>query len=229
MGGSGSRDGDVGASALERTRVTRRTAARVAGFTFLLYIVAGVAPMAVPHGPLFGTVASLAACFSALVLGVTLYAVTRDQDPTLALLGLICRTGEGLLGAMFMPARLALRSLGDAPSSAVTPEMLSALNAFFASARSWNVVVAAMFFAVGSALFSWLFLRGRTIPAALAWLGVSASVLLVVCLPLQLAGTLTGPVTMIVWLPILVFELWLAFWLLIKGVAATTHEQKAAA
>jgi hypothetical protein len=76
----------------------------------------------------------------------------------------------------------------------------------------------ATFFAVGSALFSWLLLRGRMIPVALAWLGVLASILVVVCHPLQLAGLLGGPITSLMWYPMLVFEVTLALWLIIKGV-----------
>jgi len=57
------------------------------------------------------------------------------------------------------------------------------------------------------------------IPAPLAWLGVAASVLLVVGLPLQLAGFLGGPVTSFIWLPMLAFEVPLALWLLVKGAA----------
>jgi hypothetical protein len=72
---------------------------------------------------------------------------------------------------------------------------------------------------VGSTLFAWLFLRGRMIPIALAWLGVLASVLLVVSLPLQLADVLHGPVTQLMWLPMAAFEVPLGFWLLLKGVA----------
>ena len=57
------------------------------------------------------------------------------------------------------------------------------------------------------------------IPIVLAWLGVVASVLLVVGLPLQLAGFLRGPVTSLMWLPMLAFEVPLALWLLVRGVA----------
>jgi hypothetical protein len=80
----------------------------------------------------------------------------------------------------------------------------------------------AIFFAMGSTLFSYLFLRGRTIPVPLAWLGVVASVLLVVGLPLQLAGFLSGPVTSYLWIPMAAFEVPLSFWLLIKGVRTQT-------
>jgi hypothetical protein len=47
-----------------------------------------------------------------------------------------------------------------------------------------------------------------------------ASGLLAVTLPLQLAGFLTGPLTgYYQWAPALVFQIALALWLLIKGVA----------
>jgi hypothetical protein len=75
-----------------------------------------------------------------------------------------------------------------------------------------------MFFAVGSTCFTYLLLRGRMIPVALAWLGVIASVLLVVCLPLQLAGSLPNSMKMIIFLPMLVFEVTLAVWFFVKGV-----------
>jgi hypothetical protein len=54
---------------------------------------------------------------------------------------------------------------------------------------------------------------------ALAWLGVLGSILPAVCFPLQLAGLLGGPVTSFIWYPVLLFEVALALWLIIKGVA----------
>jgi len=80
-------------------------------------------------------------------------------------------------------------------------------------------------FAVGSTLFSYLLLRGRMIPVALAWLGVVGSALAVAILPLQLAGLITGPITQVVWIPVALFEITLAFWLIIKGVAAPISRQ----
>jgi hypothetical protein len=91
----------------------------------------------------------------------------------------------------------------------------------------WNTITAAMLFAFGSTIFSWLFLRGRMIPRLLAWLGVAASVLLVVLLPLQLAGVVTGPITNIMWLPMAAFEIPLGLWLLVKGVALPPRTQLA--
>jgi hypothetical protein len=100
------------------------------------------------------------------------------------------------------------------------------LGAFFLKMEA-SFAASAAFFALGSTLFSWLLLRGRMVPVALAWFGVLASVLPVVCFPLQLAGLLGGPVTSFMWYPILLFEVALALWLIIKGVAAPAPRQPA--
>ena len=157
-----------------------RTYARVAGFTFLFYIVAGISSMALPNKSQVADLLNLLLNFSAIVLGVTLFLITREQGPGLALLALTCRVME-----------------------AVHSE-------------------SAIFFAVGSLLFSWLLLRGRMIPVALAWLGVLASVLWVVGLPLQLIGLLPDSVTWFIYLPMAAFEIPFALWLMIKGVARST-------
>ncbi len=67
-------------------------------------------------------------------------------------------------------------------------------------------IAAGLTMMVGSALFCSVFLRARSIPVSLAWLGLLASALLVVVLPLQLAGFLQGPLTSYAWIPMLVQE-----------------------
>ena len=89
------------------------------------------------------------------------------------------------------------------------------------------MALTATFFAVGSTAFAYLLLRGRMIPVPLAWLGVFASAVLVIGLPLRLAGWLHGPITSLMWLPMLVFEISFALWLLIKGVAIPSRMQPA--
>jgi hypothetical protein len=42
----------------------------------------------------------------------------------------------------------------------------------------------------------------------------------VVGLPLQMAGFIEGAITLLMWIPMAVFEVVFALWLLIKGVAA---------
>lgn len=217
--------------------MTRATNARIAGFTFLAYIAAGITSMvlfrrAVGGEGVAAKLAGIAAhatdagvlvllglvqCFSALVLAVTLYAITRDQDRDLAMLGLVCRVAEGVIAALAIPAMLTLFWLATA-SGADAPDTAAA-HALAAYLLRDDVALTATFFAVGSTAFAYLLLRGRMIPLPLAWLGVVASVLLVVGLPLRLAGWLDGPIVSLIWLPMLAFEVPLGLWLLTRGVA----------
>ena len=225
--------------------MTRKTNARIAGFTFLFYIAVGITSMVLSGRATGGegTAARLAsiaqhatyiritviltlfAGFSALVLAVTLFAITRDEDPDLAMLAMMCRVAEGITG-VFVAGTLGLLWLATT-SGANAPDTAAAqtLAAFLLRMDAWSP--AAILFAVGSTLFSWLLLRGRMIPVAMAWLGVFASVLLVVILPLQLVGLARAPITTLMWLPALVFELGLAMWLLIKGAALPAPRQSA--
>lgn len=171
---------------------TRTTAARVAGFTFLFYIIVGISSMAgafrrgVP-----AELSTYAQNASAVILAVTLFVVTRVEQPVVAALGMIFRIAEGALG----------------PALELTGITLSQ-----------PTLIAATLFAIGSTFFCWLLLRGRMLPEALAWTGVLASIILVVGLSLQLDGLLGGPLTILMWMPMLAFEVPGGLWLLVKGV-----------
>jgi hypothetical protein len=222
--------------------MTRTTNARIAGFTYLFYAAIGICGDLLMHHAVGveGDAATLARfgeyatdvridilikvleAFSAFVLAVTLYGITRDEDHELAMLGLVCRVAEGVLGSLNnIPGYLGLLWLAKAGGGTDVPDIptTNALRAFLLMPGP-SVPLGAIFFAVGSLIFSYLLLRGRMVPVSIAWLGVFASGLLVVVLPLQLAGFSTGPLTgYYEWLPALVFQVVLALWLLIKGVA----------
>ena len=225
--------------------MTRRTNARIAGFTYLFYIATAFPAMVLFDRAAAGEgmaarlsgIARHAAdvrlvvlllvldCAVALVLAMALYGITRDEDHALAVLALSCRVGEGVLGAIPALATLGLLWLGTAVTGSTPPDAAAAhvLGGFLLKVRIWGTTISASFFAVGSTLFSYLLLRGRMVPAPLAWLGVVASVPLVFVLPAQLIGFLGGPIDFFIWLPMLVFEVVLGFWLLFKGVAGPTQ------
>ena len=138
---------------------------------------------------------------------------------------MLCRVAEAIIGALSVPGTLALLWLatvsGDgAPDVAATHTLAAYL-------MRGDMPFTATFFAVGSTLFAWLLLRGRMIPVLLGWIGVFASVLLVICLPLQLVGFLHGPLIQWMWLPMFFFEVPLALWFLIRGVAPPWRAQPA--
>lgn len=170
-------------------------------------------------------VLGLVQCFAALVLAVTLYAITREQDPDIAMLALACRVAEGVMAGSSMLRTPALTWLATARGE--TAPNSAAAHALGAYLLRGDVAVTATFFAVGSMLFSYLLLRGRMIPIPLAWVGFVASILLVIGLPIQAAGFLSGPITMIMWLPMLAFEVPLGLWLIIKGVATPIRAARA--
>jgi hypothetical protein len=227
--------------------MTRAANARIAGFTFLFYIATAFPSMVLFDRATTGEGAaaklariaqhatdvritvllSLLACFAAVTLAVSLYAVTRDEDNEVALFGLSFRFGEGLMNAAFSVVTVALLWLATSTTRAPDATSTYALTELLLKVGGWGTTVSATLFAAGRTCFSYLLLRGRMIPVSLAWLGVVASLLLVVCLPLQLAGFLRGPVISLMWLPMAAFEVPLGFWLLIKGVEERTKGGRA--
>ncbi|HET7225416.1 MAG TPA: DUF4386 domain-containing protein [Candidatus Eisenbacteria bacterium] len=218
--------------------MTRRTNERLAGVAFLVYIALGIGAMMLSGraGRGEGIAAQLASfarhaadvraaavlnllsAFAALVLGVTLYAITRDEDHDLAMLGFTFRVGEGVLGGLSIQRSLGLLWLSNAGRDALDPRAMQALAAFQFHGQAGGI--GAAFFAAGSLIFSWLLLRGRMIPTALAGLGVLASALWVIAVPLQVVGLLRGTVLQLLYAPMAVFEVPLALWLLVRGTKA---------
>jgi hypothetical protein len=219
--------------------VTRTTTARVAGFAFIIYIVAGLGAFALSTGAARlaaapGTLAavgehvpelrvsivlSLVASFCALVLGATLYSLTSDEDRELAMIAFASRVGEGIIGILPVPALMLLWLPSAVPR--IGEAAAHPLALLVRQLGSWTTIGSAILFSAGSLIFAVLFARGRLVPRPLALLGVFASALLLLILPLQLGGAVTGLPSRLAWLPMLVFEVVLAFWLIVRGVAAS--------
>jgi hypothetical protein len=223
--------------------MTHRMNSRLAGYAFLLYIATGIASMIlfaratggdgaaqqlasmVEHEATvrFTAVLSLLTFLYAVVLGVTLYALTRDQDPHLAMIALCCRVAEGITSVVAAIRTLSLLPVAAA-AAAATPDAATAtaLGGLLLRQGGSGFTISAACFAVGSTLFCFLFLRARSIPAWLAWLGLTASLLLVVVLPAQILGFVGRPMTDLVWIPMALFEVIFALWLIAKGVPSPT-------
>lgn len=207
--------------------------ARMAGLTLLIYIAAGIAGLVLWQRASGGgdTAAILSAMVEnpapfrivflldllcsacALTLAATLYALTSAHGPSLAMMAMACRLAEGVLIASSLSDNLGAVWLAQQPLQDIDTTQLLAAYVL----RS-EVALTSVFFALGSLLFACLFVRGRVIPVPLAWLGVLASLTLVVVLPLQLVGWASGWILSAAWLPMLTFEVPLGLWLIFKGV-----------
>ena len=216
--------------------MTLRANARLAGLALLFYFATGIAGIVLLGQAAAGTDATaqlasiarhttlaratalvlLLEFLYAVVIGVTLYALTRDQDRDLARLGMACHFTEGAVVAVAAGKRLDLIAVAIA-SAAPGPDAAAA-RALGASLMRGGGGISDLCFAAGSLIFASLFLRARSIPAWLSRLGVLASILCLLGFPLQMLGFLHGPATVAMWIPLAVFQVLLALWLLIKGV-----------
>jgi hypothetical protein len=218
--------------------MTAATNARVAGVSFLVYIAAGVTSLVVDgritagadmaarlanvaaHQQEVGLVSLLGWVMagSAIALGISLFAITHHRDPDVARVGLVCRCIEGAIGAA-VPTSLLLSWLATSASAqAAGTEAVHLSAALLLRLSSLQTTISATFFAAGSTAFSWLLARHRMIPAALAWLGVAASILLLAGLPLQLAGLVRATIVNGAWAAMAIYEIALAVWLIVRGV-----------
>jgi hypothetical protein len=222
--------------------MTNTTNSRIAGITFLAYIAIGISSMYVDTLILRGAddiatrlaniaestplmqlqiLLTLLSAVCAIVIAVTVYGLTRAIDRELAVFAFVFRVAEGIV--IMMATLLVIASMSVAANAAGSGGENGHFLAMGTVLQKIESVigmgVAALCFAAGSTFYCYLFLRGRSIPVALAWLGFISSVILVILLPLQLAGYLKeGPVTSYMWIPMLLFELVLSFWLIFKGV-----------
>ena len=220
--------------------MTRTSNARIAGVAYLFYTAVGLAneillsraKNAVDNAGILARIGEhatdvrisillrLLESLSALVLAVALYGITRNEDHELAMLAMLSRVAEGVIGALAIPRYVELLWLAQARVGTSASDVVTA-NALreFLLMPGPSVPTNAIFFALGSLIFSFLLLRGRMVPRSIALLGVFTCALLVVTLPLQLAGFSTGPLTgYYQWVPALVFQLALSLWFLAKGV-----------
>lgn len=150
----------------------------------------------------------------ALGLAVTLYRLTNGVDKTLAMIAMLFRVGEGLLGTPSIAGKLQLMQLANAAQDHAAD---AALFGDYISSRP-DALFSEFCFVIGGFLFAYLFLRGRLIPSLLAWIGVITIGAQAVCLTLQIAGFLEGAIVDKIWFLILCYEIPLGIWLIAKGI-----------
>lgn len=143
--------------------MTRKTNARIAGFAFLFYIAAGILGLVLSRRGSSGAgiaaqlvsmsehvtlmrIAYLLAfvtAFAAFSLGVSLYALTRDEDGDLAMLAMICRVAEGVVGVS-LPSTLVLLWLATTTGAAAPdPAAAQAIAAFLLKLEGSTSLIAA--------------------------------------------------------------------------------------
>lgn len=225
-----------------------QTYARLAGFMYVILIPLFMAPNFIissisPTGGFATTAHKVAtsehlyrialsiqtagAVAMVLLIG-SLYIVTVRVDRNLALLALLWRIAETVLGGLAVAIRFAILENYVRASNDTTPSAWSSSHQLLMSSYHACFYVATMFFSLGSTTFFFLLLKARFIPRILALFGILAS--------LTVAGfgivTLAAPeqasaIELAGWAPIFIAEIATGLWLLIAGLNSKYWSQEA--
>jgi len=225
---------------------SQHTAAKVAGFLYLFIIISSFltgglvdSSLIVPGDAattannimanelLFriGIASGLIVGASIVVLALALYVILKPVNKNLALLALLWRLAEAILGVVTVLIGFIVLLLLDV--TVFTTEQLQALVGLFLNVRTAGIFIVTVFVSLGTIVFSYLFLKSRYIPRILAAWGIFSFLLALIY---SFANILFLPVAMIEFvflIPGALFELIIGFWLLIKGVNVEKWENRA--
>jgi hypothetical protein len=162
-------------------------------------------------------------CLGTVVVAGAYYNLLERFGRTIALVAAMARV---IYAAMWILAtvRLAdvLRTLKGADSlSTIDTERLQALAQMHLSGRMDDYYIGLPFWAVSATLIACLWLQSRYIPRRFALAGIAASGWAVVCAFAYLAGPRFANIVNPWWFdsPLVLFELAVAVWILVKGIA----------
>ena len=217
--------------------MTKRTEARVAGYTYLSYIVFAMLSTVLSSKTTVGADTSqmlatlrntiwiargtvlldLLQIVCAVVLAVTLYRLSKVVDATLAMIAMGFRFGEGLLSFLPLLGKLELMKLATG-SNGLCAENTGCLAVAREIFNRPDDLFSQFCFVVGGSLFAYLFLAGHLVPRWIAWTGVITIGLQLICVTFYIANILPGRFVNWLWFPIMLYEIPLGVCLIRKGV-----------
>jgi hypothetical protein len=157
-----------------------------------------------------------------VALAVLLYVVLATQSRVVALVAL----GLWLLEAAFMAigtlGALALVPLGQAFVQAGAPASsyhLTLGDFLYEGISQTGYTIHMFFYCAGGLLWYWLFYRSEYVPRAISLFGIAAVMVAGAGIVAELFG---ADVPMVVYIPLLPFELAIGLWLLVRGIPTGT-------
>ena len=222
---------------------TQMRYARIAGFVYLLLIVlfmsgqftishivgsenfAETAKHIIAGERLYRVALSVQMLASVLtvLLAYALYATLRSVDENLARMALYWRLGEAFIGGAASVLDFATLHLYTDPKylGALGADKLQAVIGLARSAGFASFNITTTFFAVGSTLFFYLFLKSRSIPRVLSAFGIFASIVVLFISLANLVLPAYADVIQFGWAPIFIAEITTGLWLWARGVKSS--------
>ena len=158
---------------------------------------------------------------SVVVLSWALYVILKTVNKNLALLALLLRSGEAILGVATVLISFIVLGLlnGKGYSTVFETEQLQALVGLFLNVRTVGLDIVLIFVGLGGPIFCYLFFKSKYVPRILAAWGIFTYLsMLILAFVSILIPKHPAMIEIILYGLGTFFELIFGFWLLIKGV-----------
>ncbi len=226
----------------ETSDMTQQKAARLAGITFLVIIIIAIinvsfidSKLIVPdssaatvknilgNGFLFrlGISSILLMYVSVLVLAFALYVLLKRVNKNLALLGLLLRSSEAILGAVTALFSIVIMLLlnGENYSTIYGEGQLQTIIGLLLNLRTASMDIVLIFVGLGGTIFCYLFLKSNYIPRIVSVWGMFTYISMVTLAFISiLVPDHPAIIEMILYGLGTLFEITIGLWLLVKGV-----------
>ncbi len=223
--------------------------ARVAGLAYVLVIVLGIFSVGFVESKLIvpgndaatvnnikanelmfriGIIGEIMMYVLVVLLSLALYVILKTVNRNLALLALLWRLGEAIIGGgvTVLSGLIPLLLLNS--EAAFEAEQLQALVGLFLDVRTAGLDFVLIFIGMGGTLFCYLFYKSKYVPGILAaWGMITYLSMLILAFASILLPDLPESVKMVFYAPGGLFEIVFGLWLLIKGVNVEQWEKSA--
>ncbi|MBZ5201982.1 DUF4386 domain-containing protein [Planomicrobium chinense] len=171
---------------------------------------------------LLGALMELILVVSAIGTATTMFPILRKYNETIALWHVCFRFLEAVIITIGIVSVLALLTLSREFAAAGAPDAASfqAVGTSLIAIHDWTFMLGPLFFlGINTIMYSYIFYKSKLVPAAIAYLGMAGAVLVFICALLVLFGVIqqVSLVGGLLALPIAVYEMTLAVWLILKG------------
>ena len=222
--------------------------ARVAGLAYLITMMLGIFSVGIIESKLIvpgndaatvnnimanellfrvGIIGEIMMFVLVILLSLALYVILKSVNRNLALLALLWRLAEAIIGGgvTVLSGLIPLLLLNG--EAVFEPEQLHALVGLFLDVRAAGLDVVLIFIGMGGTLFCYLFFKSKYVPRILAAWGIITYLsMLIISFVSILIPDLPETVKMVFYAPGGLFEIIFGFWLLIKGVNIEQWEKR---
>jgi hypothetical protein len=163
-----------------------------------------------------------------VVLSLALYVILKTVNKNLALLALLMRFGEGIIGGVvtLLGGLIPLLLLNG--ETEFETEQLQALIGLFLDVQTAGLNIVIIFMGLGGIVFCYLFLKSKYIPRVLAAWGILTYLtMLILSFVNILLPNLPEMIAVALYTPGALFEVIIGLWLLFKGVNVQQREKRA--